>query len=51
MLHAGLEFHQRITVALEARGLRCMDFSFEQGGAKVLMNASLRLDLDPAYAV
>jgi D-glycero-alpha-D-manno-heptose-7-phosphate kinase len=32
-----------VTEALEARGLRRMDFRFEQGGARVLLNAGLRL--------
>jgi D-glycero-alpha-D-manno-heptose-7-phosphate kinase len=33
-----------VTEALEARGLRRMDFHFEQGGARVLLNAGLRLE-------
>jgi len=32
-----------VTEALEARGLRRMDFRFEEGGARVLLNAGLRL--------
>jgi D-glycero-alpha-D-manno-heptose-7-phosphate kinase len=43
MLYADTRFHSKVTNALEGRGLRRMDFSFEQGGAKVLMNASLSL--------
>jgi len=32
-----------VTTALEAQGLRRMDFRFEEGGAQVLLNAGLRL--------
>jgi D-glycero-alpha-D-manno-heptose-7-phosphate kinase len=32
-----------VTNALESRGLKRMDFHFEQGGARVLMNAALQL--------
>ncbi len=32
-----------VTEALEARGLRRMDYRFEEGGARVLLNAGLRL--------
>ena len=32
-----------VTAALEARGLRRLDFRFEEGGARVLLNAGLRL--------
>jgi D-glycero-alpha-D-manno-heptose-7-phosphate kinase len=32
-----------VTTALEAQGLRRMDFHFEEGGARVLLNAGLRL--------
>jgi D-glycero-alpha-D-manno-heptose-7-phosphate kinase len=33
-----------VTAALESSGLRRMDFRFDYGGARVLMNASLHLD-------
>jgi D-glycero-alpha-D-manno-heptose-7-phosphate kinase len=32
-----------VTAALEARGLQRLDFRFEEGGARVLLNAGLRL--------
>ena len=32
-----------VTSALEAQGLRRMDYRFEEGGASVLLNAGLRL--------
>jgi hypothetical protein len=32
-----------VTQALAERGLRRMDFRFEEGGARVLLNAGLRL--------
>jgi hypothetical protein len=32
-----------VTQALSQRGLRRMDFRFEEGGARVLLNAGLRL--------
>jgi hypothetical protein len=32
-----------VTQVLEARGLRRMDYRFEEGGARVLLNAGLRL--------
>ncbi len=32
-----------VTGALEAKGLRRMDYRFEEGGARVLLNAGLRL--------
>lgn len=35
-----------VTAALEAEGLRRMDYRFEAGGARVLLNAGLRLNLD-----
>lgn len=34
---------ESVTRALEAEGLRRMDYSFESGGARVLLNAGLRL--------
>ena len=37
-----------VTAALEARGLRRMDFQFEEGGARVLLNAGLRLPPVPS---
>lgn len=36
---------ERVTRALEAEGLRRMDYSFEHSGAQVLMNASPRLSV------
>jgi D-glycero-alpha-D-manno-heptose-7-phosphate kinase len=33
----------RVSAALEAEGLRCMDYRFENDGARVLFNAGLRL--------
>jgi hypothetical protein len=32
-----------VTQALDKRGLRRMDFRLEEGGARVLLNAGLRL--------
>ena len=39
-----------ITTALEALGLQRLDFRFEEGGARVLLNAGLRLPEPPAQA-
>ncbi|MBI4770457.1 MAG: hypothetical protein HY784_08630 [Chloroflexi bacterium] len=44
MLYCPESTHAGVTGALEARGLRRMDFRFEQGGARVLLNTGLRLD-------
>ncbi len=38
-----------VTLALEAQGLRRMDFRFEEGGARVLLNAGLRLPATNAH--
>jgi D-glycero-alpha-D-manno-heptose-7-phosphate kinase len=43
MLFCRPEHQSTVTSALEAQGLKRMDFHFEHGGAKVLMNAALRL--------
>jgi D-glycero-alpha-D-manno-heptose-7-phosphate kinase len=43
MLYCNDGAHAAVTESLEARGLRRMDFRFEQGGARVLLNAGLRL--------
>jgi D-glycero-alpha-D-manno-heptose-7-phosphate kinase len=39
-----------VTTALEDKGLRRMDFRFEDGGARVLLNAGLRLPPTPTEA-
>jgi len=44
MLYCNDGAQPAVTDALEARGLRRMDFRFEQGGARVLLNAGLRLE-------
>jgi hypothetical protein len=36
-------FQAAVTAALEGQGLRRMDFRLEDGGARVLLNAGLRL--------
>lgn len=43
MLYCRAGTQPAVTGALEARGLRRMDFRFEEGGARVLLNAGLRL--------
>ena len=43
MLYCNDGAQAAVTESLEARGLRRMDFRFEQGGARVLLNAGLRL--------
>jgi D-glycero-alpha-D-manno-heptose-7-phosphate kinase len=43
MLYCEPEHQESVTSALEGRGLKRMDFHFEHGGAKVLMNAALQL--------
>jgi len=43
MLYCEPELQAVVTRALEARGLRRMDFRFEMDGARVLLNAGLRL--------
>lgn len=43
MLYCPLGRQDQVTTALEARGLKRMDFHFEQSGATVLMNAALQL--------
>lgn len=43
MLYCVPERQGRVTEALEARGLKRMNFHFEQHGATVLMNAALQL--------
>jgi D-glycero-alpha-D-manno-heptose-7-phosphate kinase len=44
MLFCAPEYQDGVTCALEAAGLRRMGFHFEHGGARVLMNAGLRLN-------
>ena len=39
-----------VTKTLEAHGLRRLDFRFEEGGARVLLNAGLRLPATAARA-
>jgi len=43
MLYCEEPYHDQLTRALEARGLRRMDYRFEVSGARVLMNAGLRI--------
>jgi hypothetical protein len=43
MLYCEPEHQAVVTAALEARGLKRMDFRFEKDGARVLLNAGLRL--------
>lgn len=43
MLYCEPRRQPAVTEALERLGLKRMDFNFEKGGARVLMNASLRL--------
>ncbi len=44
MLYCRAGAQAAITEALEALGLRRLDFRFEEGGARVLLNAGLRLE-------
>ncbi len=44
MLHCAPDAQAAVTRALEARGLKRMTFHFENGGARVLVNAGLRLN-------
>lgn len=44
MLFCAPDFHEPVTRALELAGLKRMAFHFEDGGARVLMNAGLRLN-------
>jgi D-glycero-alpha-D-manno-heptose-7-phosphate kinase len=43
MLYCEPEYQPAVTECLETKGLKRMDFHFEHGGAKVLMNAALQL--------
>jgi D-glycero-alpha-D-manno-heptose-7-phosphate kinase len=43
MLYCEEQHRERVTQALEARGLRRLDFHFDTSGARVLINAGLRL--------
>jgi len=43
MLYCEPEHQDAVTQALEARGLKRMDFRFDYQGARILMNAALRL--------
>jgi D-glycero-alpha-D-manno-heptose-7-phosphate kinase len=47
MLYCPLNRQQAVTEALAAEGLRCMDFQFEFGGARVLMNSTRDVPLVP----
>lgn len=44
MLYCEEDYQERVTRALEAKGMKRMDFHFETGGARVLLNAGLGLD-------
>lgn len=48
MLYCADGTPEAVTTALEAEGLRRMGFVFESGGARVLLNAGLRVQLDEA---
>lgn len=48
MLYCEEENQDRVTAALEAKGLSRMNFRFETEGARVLMNAGLALSMDRA---
>ena len=43
MIYCDVEFQNRVTQELENRGLKRMDFRFETEGARVLVNAGLRI--------
>jgi D-glycero-alpha-D-manno-heptose-7-phosphate kinase len=43
MLYCEEPYHDRLTRAMEAKGLQRMDYRFDVGGARVLMNAGLRI--------
>ncbi len=49
MIYAEPQCQPGITAALEAKGLKRMDFRFESEGARVLVNAGLRIP-ESAYA-
>lgn len=44
MMYCEPKFQTKVTQALESKGLRRMDFRFETEGARVLVNAGLRID-------
>jgi D-glycero-alpha-D-manno-heptose-7-phosphate kinase len=46
MLYCPPECQEQVTTALEARGLRRMDYHFDDGGARVLVNSGLNLGRD-----
>lgn len=46
MLYCPPESQARVTTALEARGLRRMDYYFDNNGARVLVNSGLNLGRD-----
>ncbi|MBI3914144.1 MAG: GHMP kinase [Chloroflexi bacterium] len=50
MIFCEPKFQTRVTEVLEARGLKRMDFRFESEGARVLVNAGLRIP-ESAYSV
>lgn len=47
MLYCPLERQRAVTAALESEGLLCIDFQFEFGGARVLMNSARDVPLAP----
>lgn len=47
MLYCGDGTQEAVTSALEAEGLRRMGYLFESGGARVLLNAGLRVQVEP----
>jgi hypothetical protein len=46
MLYCPPESQVPVTTALEARGLRRMDYFFDNGGTRVLVNSGLNLGRD-----
>jgi hypothetical protein len=50
MIYCEAPCHAVVTETLEARGLKRMDFRFESEGARVLVNAGLRIP-ESAYAM
>ncbi len=50
LIYCEPEFQQRVTQVLEGEGLKRMTFRFERGGARVLMNATSRISMEPVVA-
>ena len=46
MIYCEQEHREKVTLALEGNGLKRLDFRFETGGARVLMNAASRLPIN-----